>query len=531
MNKRYTDTVHDAEPIRATGDRYRAVDAGLAGLRAYGREVFLQTGAEHAVAAARGAADAATVVAGWCLADGRVAAAFEAVELGRAMVLHAATAAATVSELLRADGRADLAEEWDRTPDEARGAVLDTLGTSGRMHRVTGAPSIAATAAALRATGADALVYLLPAGAARHGALLVVESAGTVCHVPAPQLRLDPDGPVDRLTDTRHGAGDGGTRWAAALDEVCDWAWPAAIAPLLAHLRQSDTAAPGRAHRIVLVPTGVSGCVPWHAARTTSPSGYRYACHDLVVSYAASARQLVDVAARDPLPAGKDPVFVANPLGGQDGAVFEALALRMVFYPRSAGYGRTGERGDGPGTPDEVLTHLPGRDAPGASLLQLSCRAHTGADPAGSHLRLVDSASGSPASLPVGRILRQSHGRPADTPGGIVVLSACTSELTISDYDEAFTVATAFIAAGAVGVVATRWAVSDRMTPPLMFMFHHFLTGAGMSPADALRATQVWSLDPRREYPATLPDVFRGDFASHDFTATAAWAAFGYQGR
>jgi hypothetical protein len=507
------------------------VDSGLAGLRAYAGEVLLWTGAEHAVAAARGAADAASVVAGWCLAEGRLAAAVEAVELGRGLLLHAVTAATTVSGMLRADGYDDLAAEWDRTPErtapgDVRRRVVDALGADGRMNRLTSTPSIAAIAAALRTIGADVLVYLLPADVDRPGRLLVVDSTGTVCRVPAPELRLDPDGPVAGFAGTGPA-----TRWVGALDAVCDWAWPAAIAPLLDHLNQADPVAPGRAHRVVLVPIGATGCVPWHAARVPSPSGHRYACHDLVVSYATSAAQLLDVAARDQLPVGKDAVFVANPLGDQDGAVFEALALRMIFYAGSTAYGRPGARGDGPGTPDEVLTHLPGRDTPGASLLHLSCHAHAGANPAESHLRLVDTASGAPAALPVGRILRQARGRPEDTPGGIVVLSACSDDLTIRDYDEALTLATAFIAAGAVGVVATRWAVSDRMTPPLMFMFHHFLTGAGMSPADALRATQVWSLDPRREYPSTLPDVFRGDFASHDFTATAAWAAFGYQGR
>src|SRR5688572_7679148 len=120
--------MHGAEIIP---DRMRTrVDSGLAGLRAYAGEVLLQTGAEHAVAAARGAADAATVVAGWCLADGRLAAAAEAVELGRGFVLHAVTAATTVSEMLRADGCEDLADEWEDasraecTPDDLRLRVL-----------------------------------------------------------------------------------------------------------------------------------------------------------------------------------------------------------------------------------------------------------------------------------------------------------------------------------------------------------------------------------------------------------------------
>jgi CHAT domain-containing protein len=93
------------------------------------------------------------------------------------------------------------------------------------------------------------------------------------------------------------------------------------------------------------------------------------------------------------------------------------------------------------------------------------------------------------------------------------------------------TVATAFLAAGAAGVVGSRWDVSGRLTPPFMFMFHHYLVAEGMPPADALRAAQLWMLDPGRALPEGFPPVFAGDIRGQDLTDVAVWAAFGHHGR
>jgi CHAT domain-containing protein len=64
-----------------------------------------------------------------------------------------------------------------------------------------------------------------------------------------------------------------------------------------------------------------------------------------------------------------------------------------------------------------------------------------------------------------------------------------------------------------------------------MFMFHHCLVNERMAPADALRATQLWLLDPERRPPSGMSEVFIGDLAAHDFTDVTCWAAFSHQGR
>ena len=59
-----------------------------------------------------------------------------------------------------------------------------------------------------------------------------------------------------------------GAAVATSLDDLCRWAWLAAIGPLLersvSRLRPSPN---GRAPRLILVPMGDLARIPWHAAR------------------------------------------------------------------------------------------------------------------------------------------------------------------------------------------------------------------------------------------------------------------------
>jgi CHAT domain-containing protein len=160
----------------------------------------------------------------------------------------------------------------------------------------------------------------------------------------------------------------------------------------------------------------------------------------------------------------------------------------------------------------------------GPALLHLACHATTGATPEDSHL-VLDGES----RLSVARILAAARARPADAPGGLVVLSTCASDLTTSAYDEALTLATAFLAAGAVSVVGSRWPVGDRTTACLMVMFHRYRAVDGLGDRDALRAAQRWMLDPQREFPPeVLPLCPPRPAALAD---PVAWAPFTHHGR
>src|SRR6185369_5016731 len=87
--------------------------------------------------------------------------------------------------------------------------------------------------------------------------------------------------------------------------------------------------------------------------------------------------------------------------------------------------------------------------------------------------------------LRVRDILEQARLRPMDAAGGLIVLAACASDLTGHAHDEALTLATAFLAAGATGVVGARWEVDDIPTAIFMIMFHHYLNSGYPDPATA----------------------------------------------
>ena len=89
--------------------------------------------------------------------------------------------------------------------------------------------------------------------------------------------------------------------------------------------------------------------------------------------------------------------------------------------------------------------------------------------------------------------LRQVRDTAALDSARLVVLSACQTGLT--DFrelpDEVIGLPAGFLAAGAAGVVGSLWPVDDRSTALLMTNFHRRML-AGASPAEALRAAQLW---------------------------------------
>ena len=134
------------------------------------------------------------------------------------------------------------------------------------------------------------------------------------------------------------------------------------------------------------------------------------------------------------------------------------------------------------------------------------------------------------APLSLRRILEDAAGRRIGAPGPTVVLAACDSDLTRLAADEVLTVATAFLAAGAATVVGARWAVDDQLTAVAMFALHHFLAVDGRPAADALRAAQLWLLDPGREPLPGMPATLRGRLRRRLLADASVWAAFAHHG-
>ncbi|MFF4569784.1 CHAT domain-containing protein [Streptomyces sp. NPDC001410] len=551
----------------------RSREVGLRALRGHAWQVLLQSRAEYTAEALALSAEHALRVARWCIDDGCPDEAVQALDAGRGLVLHAASAAGTVPERLVAAGRADLAAEWRAaaaaddpgtaegipgdlrhrvlqvlagTDDLMTGAAADGAGTTAPLthhgHLLT-PPPLPDIAAALCHAGADALVYLVPgegAGSWRSGGAVAVHAdgrtslvrlSGLAADAPALAAYLSPrTGPGNRDMGPVDGApaasADGREIERRALDDVCDWASEAVTEPLLAHLRAQGATRPPK---VVLVPMGHLAAVPWHAARSRERDGrYRYAVQDAVVSYAASARLFCEVMAREPVPYDAPGLVVGNPTGDLPHAGREASALHAAFYRTTPYLGRHAPgRATGVGTPAEVLGWLRLRSLSPGGVLHLACHAevlqHSAART--SHLRLAGGA------LAAEQLTEDAQRR--DRPGrlGLVSLAACTTHVSGRGYDEAFTLSTAFLVDGARSVLGSLWPVPDEATSYLMFMVHHYLNAERARPATALRLAQLWMLDPERRPPATMPPELAAQVGSVDPNDLRGWAGFTHLGQ
>ncbi|MBO1416198.1 CHAT domain-containing protein [Streptomyces sp. FH025] len=572
----------DADLLWSLADLYRrrndtelddpahAAQAMVESFEALAADVLLEATAEHRLLTARNGASRALQAAWWAGSHGQTERAVTMLELGRSMVLQATAVAAEVPELLAARGHRELAEAWREAgagteagglPSRLRRQALDALG-----YRAGSGPFEPATLDELKAglgpSEADALVYLVPGGSAPGMAVIVgpdlepgvlalplLAADGRApleeyLNVSAERSRLLKEGPGER----REEAKEVEERWERALSALADWALPAAVAPVLQGVAERLAANPGRHRgrpggpRLVLVPCGNLGVVPWHAARLPEGAPHRYVCEIAVLSYAASGREFLRAAARERLSPGGRAVLVADPRLDLTFSEREVLALRDDCYPEAELYGAYVESADPPvaeGTPEEVLGLLPGgpSEAEPVAVLHIASHGTAGVRPTVSALNLALPPGGSPVPdgapdagmLTVSRLLDRPSGAAAPA-GPLVVLSACETDLSTRDHDEALTLATAFLAAGAKDVVGSRWTARDGATALMMAVFHHRLAVHGRSPADALQDAQRWMLDPGRVAPPDLDPELAREVGQPYLDRLPVWAAFVHQG-
>ncbi|MDR7279118.1 hypothetical protein J2S41_005896 [Catenuloplanes atrovinosus] len=528
------------------GGAQRSRRTALEGLRGHAYQVLLQTDLTSATSAAADAARDAADTARWCLRDNAPADAITALDAGRGLALFAATELGTIPDRMRAAGRDDLADRWDaglaagepdRLPTSLRREALDVLAAQD-VPALLDPPDLDEIRAALRTQDADALVYLMPGGQGLPGHAVIAPVDGPPAFLTLPNL-LPADVDVESyLALSARGPRDmdaaDDERFAGSLDALCRWAWRAAMGPLVNRylLPRFSGRSRGRPPRVVLVPIGDLARIPWQAARR--PDG-TYVVQLIGVSQAVSARMMCHTAALAPVTPTPTGLFVGDPATGDPrddlpAARAEAYAVRRVFYSGARYVGRRPDgtvSPSGPGTADQVRGWLRTGGPAAGSTLHLACHGFTSATP-GAELSYLMLAGGD-------RLTAQSLGavmsRAPDRAVGLVVLAACRSGVAISGYDEAYSLGTAFLAAGARSVLSTQWNIPDGATSVLMFMFHHYLMAERLPVWDALRRAQLWMLDPGRIAPARMPDSLRAELAGADPADVVAWAGFLHWGR
>ncbi|SHN14552.1 CHAT domain-containing protein [Streptomyces yunnanensis] len=496
------------------------------------------------------------VLARWCLEAGEPRAALEVAESGRAVLMAAVTGVDAIGDRITRRGLPTWRAQWLETmraihapenapqsdaphrllpgivpghrllplPESMRDSIRDALSD------VAPAPTPEDISDWCGSMGIDAVVHLL---AGRHcGWALVIHRNGRIASLRLPRLLLHAPELVHfaaahdeqlRARDTRNGPDS--PSWRKALRDVCDWAWKAAIEALYEHLTAVGTE---DTPRVVVIPSGTLGLVPWHAARHRVKRlggwAYRFAIESIAFSYAPSAHAMSWYASRALLPLTGSGLVVVDPTQDLPHARQEGEDVYRWYYSKGRRFGASGEPGSVPATPRTVLSALSGpvdAPAPAHSVAHFACHARSLALASDSHLVLASGQRLNVASV-LDQLRWENQGSGL---APLVVLSACATAVPGAHYDGALSLATAFGAAGAAAVVGSLWSVDDAMTAALMRDFHTLLNLDGLPPAEALRTAQLralreararsWGNSTKARTPASDPSY---------------WAAFVHQG-
>ena len=277
----------------------------------------------------------------------------------------------------------------------------------------------------------------------------------------------------------------------AALADGLPTVGASLIGPLAVRLRELD------ATGVVLLPTGLLGLLPLHAAPYPVDGGTRCLLDEFDVSHTPGALVLraarAALAAREATP----PVLVGvgNPQPHPNPLAFARAELEEVarFFPDGASHPLYETAAT-----ETALVGL----LPGATHVHLACHGRFDADtPLDSCLELARPDPPLPGD-DEGRVrLEEILGGDWFGHARLVVLSACQTAITDARRlpDEAIGLPAGLLQAGVPGVIGTLWSVDDLSTTLLMTQFYAYhrrgdpATGEGpMAPAAALRRAQGW---------------------------------------
>ncbi|WP_059008379.1 CHAT domain-containing protein [Streptomyces specialis] len=354
------------------------------------------------------------------------------------------------------------------------------------------APTFDTLAAVVRRAGCP-VVYLSATDLGGVALLLTPDAPASVVRVDLPLLDRAWERRVAadwlRAAETEPEDEEDIERAEQACDALSRELWTRVMEPVTAALRGHREA--------VLIPTGGLALVPLHAAGWNdpqAPTGRRHVLDRLAVRYAPTLRSLAVsldrcqdlpddtsrvLAVADPAPVDREPLPDAED---------EVAAVCCWFAGRIAGVlaGPAADRDRVAGLLTEAEVH------------HFAC--HADFDPA----RPLDGG------LVMARDERITARDLLAAPGfrsRLVTLSACRTGM-VGDAlpDEAVSLATAVLQAGAAGVVASLWEVPSAATMALMARFYEHWRRERLPVAEALRRAQLWFRDATNaEKHAALP--------------------------
>jgi CHAT domain-containing protein len=377
-------------------------------------------------------------------------------------------------------------------------SVVAAIRTLPGYERFLTAPSFADVFAA---AATDPLVYLAATDA---GGLALVVKGGedSVAWLPLPELTAQAlrEEVMGYIRDSQR---NDPSASMTTLDRTARWLWDAVMGPLLQALSPFS--------RVTLIPTGLLGFLPLHAAWTPDPStptGRRYALDELLISYAPNARALHLAERRseqitaDGVLVVKDPRPVsAPPLIYADNEVQAVIAA----FPRTLNL---------QGTQATRIGVLAALDE--YPVLHFACLGAANlAEPLESGLLMANDEV-----LMLRDFLDQRLPKTR-----LAVLSASQTALPGLELpDELIGLPAGLLQAGVAGVISALWSVPDLGTMLLMARFYELWRRQGLDPAEALRQAQRWMRDtPNADKRDHFPDVSALADASVPSRARTFW--------
>ncbi|WP_234406421.1 CHAT domain-containing protein [Limnothrix sp. PR1529] len=302
-------------------------------------------------------------------------------------------------------------------------------------------------------------------------------------------------------------------QWHNMIDQGTRQLWDNLMAPLIDRLKQHNHT------QAILIPTGLLGLLPLHAAWTPDPSrptGRRYALDELTFTYAPNAQSLVAaraIAQRFPDSHLDSILAIDNPRQDLPSSEREVMAAVKTFpHPTILRHEKA--------TTATVAANL-GQQA----IVHFSCHGTANFfDPLNSGLLMNDD-------LLTLRELFNLKLTEGDKPGiRLAILSACETGLPGLDLaDEAIGLPVGLLQAGVAGAIASLWAVNEQSTMILLTKFYDLWRNDHLTPPIALRQAQQWL---RSATPSEIRQLtgigLRG--AEHPFAHPYYWAGFSYTG-
>jgi tetratricopeptide (TPR) repeat protein len=257
------------------------------------------------------------------------------------------------------------------------------------------------------------------------------------------------------------------------IDHITKWLWPTLMEPLRGWFRATSST--------TVICSGWLGLLPLHAAWTddpTTPTGRRYALDEALLTYSPNARALdaADRRARTVQP--ESLLVVENSRSSAEVSLPHAAREAQIVAGMFDG---PLQLRDTEASVESVLIALRA-----AQVAHFACHGYADTwEPLNSALL-----------LPNGELLTLDTILSAQLPDTyLIALSACETALQGGTRDEAVSLSTGLLQAGARSVIGSLWRVSDRSTMLLMSRFYQLWKRQGTAPAQAMRLAQQWLRD------------------------------------